>query len=122
MDENWYTNESVWSLSFFYPDPQEDKKKKKKKILHSSISEVPTLPSFSTREEFSTVVPFHVDLCIHTLGAVCLSIFAPKKFSWGLELAKSIWDTSTALSFAITPLSVAAQAAETFARDIIWAY
>ena len=31
MDENWYTNESVWSLSFFYPDPQEDLKKKKKK-------------------------------------------------------------------------------------------
>ena len=32
MDENWYTNESVWSLSFFYPDPQEDKKKKKKTL------------------------------------------------------------------------------------------
>ena len=32
MDENWYTNESVWSLSFFYPDPQEDLKEKKKKI------------------------------------------------------------------------------------------
>ena len=31
MDENWYTNESVWSLSFFYPDPQEDLGKKKKK-------------------------------------------------------------------------------------------
>ena len=31
MDENWYTNESVWSLSFFYPDPQEDLKKKKNK-------------------------------------------------------------------------------------------
>ena len=31
MDENWNTNESVWSLSFFYPDPQEDLKKKKKK-------------------------------------------------------------------------------------------
>ena len=38
MDENWYKNESVWSLSFFYPDPQEDqkeaKKKKKKRIYH----------------------------------------------------------------------------------------
>ena len=32
MNENCYTNESVWSLSFFYPDPQEDLKKKKKKI------------------------------------------------------------------------------------------
>ena len=32
MNENWYTNESVWSLSFFYPDPQEDLKKKKKKF------------------------------------------------------------------------------------------
>ena len=31
MDENWYTNESVWSLSFFYPDPQEDQRKKKQK-------------------------------------------------------------------------------------------
>ena len=31
MDENWYTNESVWSLSFFYPDLQEDLEKKKKK-------------------------------------------------------------------------------------------
>ena len=29
MDENWYTNESVLSLSFSYPDPQEDLKKKK---------------------------------------------------------------------------------------------
>ena len=33
MDENWYTNESVWSLSFFYPDPQEDQKKKKEKKM-----------------------------------------------------------------------------------------
>ena len=40
MDENWYTNESVWSLSFIYPDPQEDKKKKKKKatILRKQIA------------------------------------------------------------------------------------
>ena len=28
---NWYTDESVWSSSFFYPDLQEDLKKKKKK-------------------------------------------------------------------------------------------
>ena len=40
MDENWYTNESVWSLSFIYPDPQEDKKRKKKKatILRKQIA------------------------------------------------------------------------------------
>ena len=36
MDENWYTNESVWSLSFFYPDPQEDQEEKKKKSSGSS--------------------------------------------------------------------------------------
>ena len=34
MDENWYTKESVWSLSFFYPDPQEDQKKKKRPIFY----------------------------------------------------------------------------------------
>ena len=37
MDENWYTNESVWSLSFFYPDPQEDKKKEEKKKNANSV-------------------------------------------------------------------------------------
>ena len=26
MDKNWYTNESVWSLSTFYPDLLEDLK------------------------------------------------------------------------------------------------
>ena len=36
MDENWYTNESVWSLSFFYPDLQGDLKKKKKKLQTST--------------------------------------------------------------------------------------
>ena len=29
MDKNWYTNESVWILSLFYPDLQEDLTKKK---------------------------------------------------------------------------------------------
>ena len=37
MDENWYTNESVWSLSFFYPDPKEDEKKKKSKAKSEVI-------------------------------------------------------------------------------------
>ena len=30
MGKNWYTNESVWSLSFFYSVSQEDPKSKKK--------------------------------------------------------------------------------------------
>ena len=29
MNKNWYTNESVWSVSFFYPDFQEDLEKQK---------------------------------------------------------------------------------------------
>ena len=35
MDENWYTDESVWSLSIFYPDLQEDKKKEERKMSQS---------------------------------------------------------------------------------------
>ena len=42
MDENLYTNESVWSLSFFYPDPQEDKKKKKKVNTRGRFRPVPS--------------------------------------------------------------------------------
>ena len=40
MDENWYTNESVWSLSFFYPDLQGDLKKKKKKVANINGSKL----------------------------------------------------------------------------------
>ena len=31
LTQNGLINESVWSLSFFYPDPQKDQKKKKRK-------------------------------------------------------------------------------------------
>ena len=35
INDNWYTNESVWSLSFFCPDLQEDlTKKKEAKVIY----------------------------------------------------------------------------------------
>ena len=42
MDKNWYTNESVWSLNFFYPNLQEDLKKKKKKSKWPRSTRIPS--------------------------------------------------------------------------------
>ena len=40
MDKNWYTNQNVRSLSFLYPDLQEDLEKKKREnpINHHTIT------------------------------------------------------------------------------------
>ena len=47
MDENWYTNKSVWSLSFFYPDPQEELKKEKKKQEMYGVRRKPLIGSWA---------------------------------------------------------------------------
>ena len=47
MDKSWYTNESVWSLSFSYPDLQEDLEKKKN--LTSIFSSYFSLLSYGAR-------------------------------------------------------------------------
>lgn len=37
MNKNLYTNESVWSLSLFYPDLQEDLERKKRRKYSAAI-------------------------------------------------------------------------------------
>ena len=58
MDKNWYINESVWSLSFFYPDLQEDLKEKEKK--NQALKQAKASFKFSPRLEIRD--PFRADV------------------------------------------------------------
>ena len=80
MDKNWYTNENVWSLSFFHPDLQEYHRGRVVRYVASKRSDYGTPRTDPRFRSYRSYKSYRSYICRHgMLRRICVVQIQPRK-------------------------------------------